>query len=172
MDGYCLAPYILKCCTGFKQFDGLNFDGLAEKHQKRQNFVLYDIACTTMTLKCPQIQRDFFIIFHGGMPPDPLALTSYACWLCFTQYLEFMTTHHPKFSIHITLQLVGLTTEKLLSTALSINIVYKKHGNYCYCVYCWFCRLFHVISQSWSQLICSGQAKILDWITTYWCVMV
>ena len=24
-----------------KQFDGLNIDGLAGKHQKRQNFVLY-----------------------------------------------------------------------------------------------------------------------------------
>ena len=29
-----------------------------------------------------------------------------------------MTTHHPKFSIHTALQLVGLTTEKLLPTAL------------------------------------------------------
>ena len=27
-----------------KQFDGLNIDGLAGKHQKRQNFVLYSIA--------------------------------------------------------------------------------------------------------------------------------
>ena len=38
MDGYCLSPYACKCCTVFKQFDGLNFDGLVEKHQKRQNF--------------------------------------------------------------------------------------------------------------------------------------
>ena len=37
-DGHCLSPYICKCCTVFKQFDGLNFDGLAGKHQKRQNF--------------------------------------------------------------------------------------------------------------------------------------
>ena len=29
-----------------------------------------------------------------------------------------MTTHHPKFCIHTDLQLVGLTTEKLLPTAL------------------------------------------------------
>ena len=27
-----------------KQFDGLNIDGLAGKHQKRQNFVLYSIT--------------------------------------------------------------------------------------------------------------------------------
>ena len=29
-----------------------------------------------------------------------------------------MTTHHPKFSIHTAVQLVGLTTEKLLPKAL------------------------------------------------------
>ena len=29
---------VAKCCTVFKQFDGLNFDDLAGKHQKRQNF--------------------------------------------------------------------------------------------------------------------------------------
>ena len=29
-----------------------------------------------------------------------------------------MTTHHPKFSIYTALQLAGLTTEKLLPTAL------------------------------------------------------
>ena len=29
-----------------------------------------------------------------------------------------MTTHHPKFSIQTVLQLVGLTTEKLLPMAL------------------------------------------------------
>ena len=31
-----------------------------------------------------------------------------------------MTTHHPKISIHTVLKLVGLTTEKLLPTALII----------------------------------------------------
>ena len=40
-DGHCLSPYICKCCIGFKQFDRLNFDGLAGKRQKRQNFALY-----------------------------------------------------------------------------------------------------------------------------------
>ena len=35
MDGHCLSSYICKCCIVFKQFDGLNFDGLAGKHQKR-----------------------------------------------------------------------------------------------------------------------------------------
>ena len=38
MDDYCLSRYTCKCCTIFKQFDGLNFDGLAGKHRKRQNF--------------------------------------------------------------------------------------------------------------------------------------
>ena len=40
MDGHCLSPYTCKCCTVFKQFDRLNFDSLAGKHQKRQNFPL------------------------------------------------------------------------------------------------------------------------------------
>ena len=35
-DGHYLSLYICKCC---KQFDALNFDGLAGKHQKRQNFL-------------------------------------------------------------------------------------------------------------------------------------
>ena len=34
----CLSPYTCKHCTVFKQFDGLKFDGLAGKQQKRQNF--------------------------------------------------------------------------------------------------------------------------------------
>ena len=42
-EGHCLSPYTLKRCTVFKQFDGLNFDGLAGKHQKLQNFELYSI---------------------------------------------------------------------------------------------------------------------------------
>ena len=29
-DGYRLPPYTCKCCTVFKQFDGLDFDGLAQ----------------------------------------------------------------------------------------------------------------------------------------------
>ena len=37
-DGYCLSPYTCKCCTVLKQFKGLNFDGLAGKCQKGQNF--------------------------------------------------------------------------------------------------------------------------------------
>ena len=40
-DDHCLSPYTCKCCTVVKQFNGLNFDGLAGKHQKRQNFPLY-----------------------------------------------------------------------------------------------------------------------------------
>ena len=34
-DGHCLSPYTFKCYIVFKEFDGLNFDGLAGKHQKR-----------------------------------------------------------------------------------------------------------------------------------------
>ena len=33
MDGHCLSLYICKRCIIFKQFDGLNFDGLAGKRQ-------------------------------------------------------------------------------------------------------------------------------------------
>ena len=29
MDGHCLSPYTCKRRIAFKQFDGLNFDGLA-----------------------------------------------------------------------------------------------------------------------------------------------
>ena len=32
----CLSLYTCKRCIVFKQFDGLNFDGLVGKHQKRQ----------------------------------------------------------------------------------------------------------------------------------------
>ena len=56
-DGYRLFKYLMEniltdghcnCCIVFEQFDGLNFDCLAGKRQKRQNFppsnfVLYDI---------------------------------------------------------------------------------------------------------------------------------
>ena len=38
MDSCHLSPYTCKHYTVFKQFDELNFDGLAQKHQKRQNF--------------------------------------------------------------------------------------------------------------------------------------
>ena len=38
-----------------------------------------------------------------------------------------MTTQHPKFCIHIVLQLVGLTTEKLLPTALIKHYEYNDY---------------------------------------------
>ena len=38
--GHCLSPYTCKCSIVFKQLDGLNFDGLAGKHQ---NFALYSM---------------------------------------------------------------------------------------------------------------------------------
>ena len=52
MDGYCLSPYTCKCCIVFKKFDRLNFDGLAQKCQKRQNspcqnFALYSSSPLT-----------------------------------------------------------------------------------------------------------------------------
>ena len=37
-----------------------------------------------------------------------------------------MTTDHPKFSIHTALQLFGLTTEKLLPTALKMHTQMNK----------------------------------------------
>ena len=50
-DGHCLSPYTCKRCIVFKQFDGLNFDGLDGKRQKcqnfpNQNFALYGIQLT------------------------------------------------------------------------------------------------------------------------------
>ena len=44
MDGLCLSPYTCKRCIVFKQFDGLNLDGLAGKRQKRQNFPYQNFA--------------------------------------------------------------------------------------------------------------------------------
>ena len=38
MDGNYLSLYTCKCYIVLKQFDGLNFDGLAGKCQKHQNF--------------------------------------------------------------------------------------------------------------------------------------
>ena len=49
----------------------------------------------------------FFKIFLEDMPPYPPSIhANFAS--------HNMTTHHPKFSVHTALQLVGLTTEKLL----------------------------------------------------------
>ena len=47
-DGYCLSPYTCKMLYCFKQLDGLNFDGLAGKHQKHQNFPLSKNFCYTL----------------------------------------------------------------------------------------------------------------------------
>ena len=40
MDSHFLSPCTCKRCIVYKQFDRLNFDVLAKKHQKRQNFPL------------------------------------------------------------------------------------------------------------------------------------
>ena len=54
-DGYCLSPYTCQRCTVFKQFDELNFDGPAQKHQNspRQNFALYSILDSLRLLLLP-----------------------------------------------------------------------------------------------------------------------
>ena len=51
MDGSCLSLYTCKRCIVLKQFDGLNFDGLAAKHQtskflpvKILRYTVYSIA--------------------------------------------------------------------------------------------------------------------------------
>ena len=31
-------------------------------------------------------EHAIFKIFLGGMPPDPLAIACFACWLCFAQH--------------------------------------------------------------------------------------
>ena len=51
-DGHCLSPYTCKCCIVIKQFDGLNFDGLAGKHQKRQNFPPSKFCAIRYTVSC------------------------------------------------------------------------------------------------------------------------
>ena len=43
-DGHCLSPYTCKRCIVFKQFDELNFDGLAGKRQRCQGFPRQNIA--------------------------------------------------------------------------------------------------------------------------------
>ena len=52
MDGHCPSPHTCKHCIVFNQFDGLNFDSLAGKCQKHQNFppskfcaIQYELAC-------------------------------------------------------------------------------------------------------------------------------
>ena len=37
-NGHCFSPYTCKCCTVFKQFDGLYFDGLAGKASSMSKF--------------------------------------------------------------------------------------------------------------------------------------
>ena len=51
MDGHCLSPYTCKRCIIFKQFDGLNFDGLAGKRQKCQNFTPSKFCAIRYTTK-------------------------------------------------------------------------------------------------------------------------
>ena len=43
-DGHYLLPCICKRCNVFKIFDGLKFDSLAGKRQKRQNFPCQNFA--------------------------------------------------------------------------------------------------------------------------------
>ena len=59
-DGHCFSPYTCKCCIVFKQRNGLNFDSLAGKCQKRRNsphhhhFVLYGMVYANITKDCSQ----------------------------------------------------------------------------------------------------------------------
>ena len=58
MDGYCLSPYTCKHCIVFKQFDELNFDGLAGKHQIPSVKILHYmvlVSCPGETIKSMQV---------------------------------------------------------------------------------------------------------------------
>ena len=46
-DGCCLSLCTCKCCSALNTFDRLNFDGLARKYQKHQNFPL-SVFCVTV----------------------------------------------------------------------------------------------------------------------------
>ena len=50
-DDHCLSPYTYKHCIVFKQYDRLNFDSLAGKHQKRQKFPQSKFALYGVTIK-------------------------------------------------------------------------------------------------------------------------
>ena len=50
MDGHCLSPYTCKYYIVVKQFDGLNFDGLAGKCQKRQIFPQPKFCATQLSI--------------------------------------------------------------------------------------------------------------------------
>ena len=62
MDGHCLLPYTCECCIVFKQFDGLNFDGLAEK---RQNFALYSKLWPSHLRKPKHLSSCFTYVSHS-----------------------------------------------------------------------------------------------------------
>ena len=51
-DGYCLSPYTCKFCTVFTQFNGLNFDSLAGKGQKCQNFPHQNFPIWLISYQC------------------------------------------------------------------------------------------------------------------------
>ena len=60
----------------------------------------------------------FFKAFPAGRhAPRPPSISILRILIALPQQLAFMTTH-PKFSMHIALWLGGLTTKKLLPTAL------------------------------------------------------
>ena len=50
MDGHCLLPWACKCCNALK-FDWFDFDSLAGKHQKRQNFPHQNFALYSSYVK-------------------------------------------------------------------------------------------------------------------------
>ena len=54
-DGDCLSLYTCKHRIVFKQFDSLNFDSLAGKHQKHQNFALSQFCATQYSFEAIRI---------------------------------------------------------------------------------------------------------------------
>ena len=84
---------------------------------------MHELLCTCLSsenaLTC-NLRACNFQNFLGGMPPDPLVIACFACWLCFAQqsYLD-TCSYNFKFGSYF----FGLTTSNLLPPAL-YNIVY------------------------------------------------
>ena len=68
-----------------------------------------------------------FKISWGGMPPDPLVIACFACWLCFAQqsYLD-TCSYNFKFGSYF----FGLTTSNLLPPALC-TYIHPVHVDVC-----------------------------------------
>ena len=60
MDGHCLPPYTRKYCVVFKQFDGLNFDGLAGS-LKNVKILRYTVIARSHALCITSIESIFSV---------------------------------------------------------------------------------------------------------------